>query len=199
MLLKELYSFGLPVAPYKIVKDFDEARSVAKGFKYPVVMKLASDTIHKTDVGGVVIDIYSDEMLKTTWQYFKKKFGDEPVLIQKQIKKGIELYIGVKKDPSFGRIILFGLGGVYVEVFKDISARICPITDKDVDSMINDLKAKKVLLGYRGKSINLNLLKRVLVAICAFAEKNKVKEMDINPFKIGPKDGYILDARVVKE
>ncbi len=196
MILDKLEKFGLSVAPFRIVKTWEEARAAAKELGYPVVVKLASDTVHKTDVGGVVLDNYNETMLKSTWDYFQRHFKGEALLVQKQIKKGIELYVGIEDDPSFGRIILFGLGGVYVEVFRDISARICPITEKDVDSMIHDLKAKKILLGYRGKQVNLALLRKTLPKICEFAEHVRAKELDINPMKVDAKHLYIIDARV---
>jgi succinyl-CoA synthetase beta subunit len=194
-VLKILEENGFYVAPYKIVKDFQEALSYAEYVNYPVVMKLPIQE-HKTDKGAVVLDIYTEKMLEASWHYFKQKFKAEEIMIQKQIKEGIELYAGIKHDENFGKVMLFGLGGIYIEIFKDITSRLCPITKHEAFEMINEIKAHKIF-NYRGRNVNVEALVNFLVKLSKFALKEDVKEMDINPFKISEKC-IIIDARLRK-
>ncbi|MEM4296171.1 MAG: acetate--CoA ligase family protein [Candidatus Anstonellales archaeon] len=186
---------GFHVSPYKIVKSFDDAVGYANKIGYPVVMKLSSEE-HKTDIGGVILDIYTDKMLGAAWHYFENKFKGREVMVQKQIKEGIELYAGIKYDDSFGTILLFGLGGIYIEIFKEIETRLCPINKEEAEEMINELKVGK-LLNKRGKTFNKDALINFLVKLSKIAVEKNIKEMDINPFKL-EKECIIIDARLIK-
>jgi len=190
---------GITVAPYEVVKTKAELFRAAEKIGYPLVLK-AWDTkiIHKTDVGGVILDNWTKEMLETGFDHLKSKFGGINVLVQKQMKKGIELYVGAIDDAVFGPMVLFGIGGIYVEVFKDITARICPITEKDVYDMIDEVKTKKIILGYRGKPVNIKALASLMVKVSTMMGKEKIKELDLNPIKVDEKDCFVIDARIVR-
>lgn len=187
------------VAPYAIVKTKAELFKAAEKIGYPNVLKVWDKSIvHKTDVGGVIMDNLSKEMIETGFDHLKSKFGDVDILLQKQMKRGIELYIGGMKDPTFGYMVVFGIGGIYVEVFKDISARICPINENDVKDMINELNAKKIILGFRGKQVNIDELSSLIIKVSRMIEKEKIRELDLNPVKADENGCYIIDARIVR-
>ena len=189
----------ISVAPYAIVKTKDQLLKAADKIGYPNVLKVWDKSIvHKTDVGGVIMDNLSKEMIETGFDHLKSKFGDVDILLQKQVKRGIELYIGGMKDPTFGYMVVFGIGGIYVEVFKDISARICPIDENDVKDMINELKAKKIILGFRGKQVNVDELSSLIIKVSKMIEKEKISELDLNPVKADEKGCYVIDARIVR-
>jgi acetyl-CoA synthetase (ADP-forming) len=111
-------------------------------------------------------------------------------------RKGVELIIGGKKDPQFGHMIVLGLGGIYVEIFRDISARICPLVPQDVDEMISELKVHPLLEGARGKKpINKKVLQELVLKSCRFMQKEDIKEMDLNPVVFDENGCDIVDAR----
>jgi biotin carboxylase len=193
----------VPVARSFLVRSEKEALAKAKAIKYPLVMKFISPkALHKTEIGGVKI-VRDAADLKTAFKEFqatarRKKVPLAGVLLQEFVK-GEEVIIGINKDPTFGHVIAFGIGGKYVEVIKDITFRACPITLKDAQSMIDDLKYKKILFGVRGaKPVNLALLKKTLVSVSQIPTKNKgIDELDINPFIINDKTGKVADARII--
>ncbi|MEW6748997.1 MAG: acetate--CoA ligase family protein [Candidatus Micrarchaeota archaeon] len=191
---------GFSLLPYELAKDEDDAAAAAKRIGYPVALKVVSAEIeHKTDVGGVKIKLRNEEALRFAFrdimQGAKGKKVDG-ILVQKMARKGVELIIGGKKDPQFGHMIVLGLGGIYVEIFRDISARICPLTKKDVDEMVSELKVHPLLEGARGKKpINKKALESLVLRACAFMAKENIKEMDLNPVVFDDKGCDIVDAR----
>ncbi|MBW3015114.1 acetate--CoA ligase family protein [Candidatus Woesearchaeota archaeon] len=203
MIGKDAYSYikrYVPIAKHVITKKLSEAESFTKKSKYPVVLKIISkQAIHKTDIKGIRIannhlelqKHFNDLLLLSA----KKKLRLEGILVQEHVK-GKEVIIGLKKDPTFGQVIMFGLGGIYVELLKDVSFRVCPITPNDAEQMINELKGKKLLQGIRGeKPVNMKLLKKSLVSISRI--KN-IEELDINPFIINSKFGKAVDIRILR-
>ncbi len=195
---KLLEKYGISVPPYKIIRSLKEAKEAFEEINPPVVLKVWSEKIkHKSDVGGVVVDIWDEKMLISSYKFLASKFKGAPLLIQKQINKGIELFMGIKKDEIFGRMLIFGLGGIYVEVFKDITGRICPINGEDFKEMVNELKSKKILLGYRGRKVNIKRLEEIAKKLCKIAEKENINEIDLNPIKVNEKEAYVLDVRIV--
>ena len=192
-----LRKYGIKVADYEIVKTKKELLNAFERIKPPVVLKIWDEKYsHKTDIGGIILDIWNREMLINSYSHMKEKFGDVELLIQKQMKSGIEMYVGMKKDKTFGNMILFGLGGIYVEVFKDITYRICPLEKEDFYDMVEELRSKKILLGYRGKKIKLEELKKIVMKLCKLAEQENVEEIDLNPVKVNEKEAYVLDVRI---
>jgi len=190
---------GFPIAKSTVVKKLDDVRVK----EYPIVLKLlSSKAIHKTDIGAVRIvndaqDLQNNfnELLLLAKQ---KKLPLEGIQIQEHVK-GEEVILGLKKDPTFGHVLVFGLGGILVEVMKDVSFRICPINAADAESMIQELKSKQILFGVRGKkAVKLSLLKDLLVRLSKLPDKYPdIAELDINPLIINDKEAKVVDVRVV--
>jgi acetyl coenzyme A synthetase (ADP forming)-like protein len=200
-----LGAYRFPMAPVRTVATAAEAIEAAIDFGYPVVLKIASDRIsHKTDVGGVKVDLRNaDEVAKA----FKKLTGlrkqdpDLKVTVQPMIRGGQEVILGMSRDPQFGPLILFGLGGIFVEVMKDVSIRIHPITDEGANLMIQRIKGYPLLAGYRGeKAVDMSLLQESLLRLSQMAGdlEGALEEMDINPFIVTPDrdNSFIVDARI---
>jgi len=184
---------GLPVVKGFKIDSVNALKIACEEFGYPIVMKIVSAE-HKIDIGGVKTNIKDyEEAVKT----FKKlsKITKE-VLIQPQVK-GLELSLGIKKDPVFDQVILFGLGGMFIELIKDVSLRVCPVTKKEAHEMINELKTTELLKGYRGKpGVDLKKLENLIVNLSRIAIKKDIKELDINPLIAQNKEFNIVDARV---
>ncbi len=195
-----LEKHGFRLLPYSLEKTEGGAVRAAKRIGYPVVLKIVSPQIeHKTDVGGVKVDIKNEQILRHAYVEMMKAVRGKKVhgvLVQKMARKGVELIIGGKKDPQFGHMIVLGLGGIYVEIFRDISARICPLVASDVDEMVVELKVHPLLEGARGKKpINKKRLEQLVLRACRFMEEEDVKEMDLNPVVFDEKGCDIVDAR----
>lgn len=198
-----LQKYGIHPLPHGIAKTSAQALKIAEEIGYPVALKVVSPEIsHKTDFGGVKIGITDGKRLVHAYEDIvegAKKHKVTGVLVQKMARKGIELIIGGKKDPQFGHMIILGMGGVYVEVFKDVTARICPITKQDVIEMINELQTHPLLTGVRGMGpINMKRLYSLMVKTSGMIVKEDMKELDLNPV-IFDEEGYdIVDVRFRK-
>jgi len=199
----ELVSKYVPIAKHIFTKDVSEAVNFSKKTGFPLVLKIISkQAIHKTDIKGVRVVNSFIELSKSFHDLNvlskKKKFKLDSILVQEYVK-GREVIIGLKKDDTFGHVILFGLGGILVETLKDVSFRVCPITLEDAKSMIEELKLKNILYGVRGeKPVDFKLLTKVLVDISKIPDKYPlVFELDINPFMIDCDNGKLVDVRVV--
>lgn len=202
---EQLLSEYLQIAKSILTKDIKKAEAFAKKTKYPVMLKIISpDALHKTEIKGIRKADSKEELEKQFQKLIntakKKKLKLEGILIQEHIE-GAETIIGLKKDETFGHVILFGTGGIFVELLKDVSFRICPITEKDAEDMINELKTKKLLYGFRGrKKVNIKHLKKTLVTASKIPQKYPgIKELDINPYIINDKTGKVADARIILE
>ena len=199
-----LRNIGVSVPPSKLVKTKEEAVSKAKEFGFPVVMKLMSaQVLHKTDAGAVTIGIGSEEKVEEVFDDYMVRFKDVEiagVLIEKMVKKGLELIIGTQDDETFGPVLLFGVGGVLVEAIKDVVFRMCPSTKDQALSAINEIKASVLLDGFRGMpKVNKDELAGLIVKLSELAWENRdyIAEMDINPI-IANEDGlYPVDARII--
>lgn len=204
-----LFLYGINVVSSFIAKNEEECENFLKRNEGNFVMKLISpDIIHKTEAGGVKIGIKSPEEAKKAFKEIidsARKYKPDAkivgVQIQKMIEKGIEVIIGVSKDVQFGHLIMFGLGGIYVEILKDVSFRIAPLTDIDADEMVNEIKSAKILKGYRNiPECNTEKIKETILKIsqlvCDFPE---IKEMDINPLIVNERDAIAVDVRFVFE
>ena len=190
---------GFPVAKRFIAENLKEALESAKKLKYPLTMKVISKQIlHKSDVGGVKLDIRNEEEVKKSFQDLSKLKGFEGVLMQK-FREGRFILIGLKEDQTFGHAIAFGTGGIYTEVLKDVSFRVCPIEENDAEEMIKETKAYEILKGARGyKPINLNTIKKLLIKFSKLPLKYpKLKELDVNPLLITDTTEEIIDARII--
>jgi acetyltransferase len=204
-------SYGIPVAPTKLARNEEEAVEIANSMGYPVVLKIASpDITHKSDVGGVVMNIRSDEEVREAFRTIiinVRRYAPNAsiygVVVQKMVPKGREVIIGTTKDPVFGHIIMFGLGGVYTELFKDVSFRLAPLSLYEAKEMVMETKAYTLLKGFRGEppadipSV-INTLIRVSKLV---TDVPQIVEMDINPLFVYEEGvgALAVDVKIVVE
>ena len=199
----------ISVIKTKLATSMKEAVALSKEIGFPVVLKIASpDVIHKSDAGGVKVGLQNatqvsrayKEIMTSVKQKHPKATIDG-VSVQPMAKPGVEVIIGMSKDPQFGPVLMFGLGGILVEILKDVSFRIVPLARRDAREMIRDIKGYPVLEGYRGQEpANVPFLEEMLLKVSDFAEQNpEIKELDLNPI-FAYRDGAIaVDARIVLE
>ena len=192
-----LRSYNIPVAHYKIVSTADEGVKAAQEMEYPIVLKVAKPHIlHKTEEKGVKLNIGSDDELLNSFQEMK---GDA-FLIQKMVPSGQEVIIGGKRDPGFGPVILFGLGGIFVEVLKDVSLRVAPVDHDEAASMIDEIQGVCLLDGFRGQApADKEALIEILVNVSKLlAEHPEIENLDINPLVVweSGKGCIAVDAKV---
>lgn len=183
-----------------VVRTVDEALKVAK---YPVALKVISDEIiHKSDQGCVKLNVKDEDSLRKAYSEVISNAGGakvDGVLVQSMAKPGSELIVGGRKDEQFGPVILFGLGGIFVEVFKDFSLRVCPIERADALEMITEIKAYPLLRGVRGrKPVDIEAIAEVLQKVSKLLYENEqIKEMDVNPVIVYEKGYCAVDVRVL--
>jgi len=193
-----LYGFKTP--QYDVALSSDQAVAIARCIGYPVVAKIVSPAIiHKSDVKGVVVNIKDDQTLIQTLERFRKLDGFLGMLIAETVK-GLELIIGAKNDFQFGPMVLLGMGGVGVEIYKDVSLRMAPLTARCADHMINGLAARKLFTGYRGSEpVNLNALKKTIVSFSRLMMelKDEIESVDLNPVMCTAKTCVVADARIM--
>jgi acyl-CoA synthetase (NDP forming) len=203
---KLIEKYGIKFVKGKLVKNKKELTETAKKLKYPITLKIVSKEIsHKSDVGGVALEIQNtkeaikkyDEILRNVKKKVPKAKIDG-IFVQEFIQ-GKQVIVGGKIDAQFGPTILFGLGGIFVELMKDVSIRICPISRQDAKTMISEIKGFPMLKGMRGeKGINLKEMTSVLMKVNSLMMKEKIKELDINPLIANEKQVIAVDARVIK-
>ncbi len=199
---KLLEKYKIPFCQTKLAASLKEAVSFAKKAGYPLVLKISSpEVLHKTDLGLVKTDIDSLEELENAWNEITKtakngNIGMEGILVQKELS-GTEIMIGMKRDAQFGPVIMFGLGGIFVEVLKDVSFRIAPVKKENALSMMKEIKGHKVLEGFRGQEpCNLDKLAEMIMALSELSlVEEKVKEIDLNPVIANEKGAQVVDAR----
>ena len=195
---QKLKKYGIPVADEWIVTSAAETKEVAEKMSGPFAMKVHSkDILHKSDVGGVVLNVSDSETAETAFADIMKNAAKycpdarvEGVLITPMLEKGMEMIIGVNNDPQFGPMLMVGMGGVFVEIFRDVAIYPAPLTRTETMKMIQSLKAYKLLDGYRGGAVyDVDALCDMIVNIGKFAiaNKNRIKELDINPVFVYPK------------
>jgi acyl-CoA synthetase (NDP forming) len=190
-----LARLNIPVAKYHVVSSVKDAERYAKQFGFPVVLKLVSPkVIHKTEAGGVTAVRQLDFLRETASKFLEKG----KVLVQEHCR-GVEMFLGIKNDASFGHVLLAGIGGIYVEVYKDVAFRVCPINAREAEQMLDELKGKALLDGVRGqKPVNRKALVDAMVKLSKLPEKiPDIEELDINPFFVNEKEGKAVDARLV--
>jgi len=199
-----LSEYGLETTGAILACSEDEAVKIANGIGYPVVLKvLSSRVVHKSDLGGVKLNLKDEKDVREAFREIHQKFKNMEMLgvsVQKMAEPGIEVIVGVTKDETFGHVLMFGLGGVFVEVLKDVSFRAIPITEEDAEEMIKEIKGYTILKGYRGVSADIDAIKHVLLTVSKIVVENPlIKEMDLNPIFVYPKGYKIVDARIVLE
>lgn len=200
---------GVPVVETLLARTKTEAEAIARRLGFPVVLKVVSqEIVHKSDAGGVKLNVRSadevhlayDEIMTSVAraQPSAKVIG---VSVQRMVRPGLEVIIGVSKDPDFGPVLMFGLGGVLVELFKDVSFRIVPITRDDAAEMIREIRGFALLQGYRGAPpVDVAALEDILLRISELVDHNPdVNELDLNPIFAYPDGATAVDARVAIE
>jgi acyl-CoA synthetase (NDP forming) len=200
---------GVPVIETKLAKTKAEAVSISKKVGFPVVLKIVSpDIIHKSDIGGVKLGLANATQVGKAFTEImaaakkaNKKADIQGVSVQKMARPGVEVIMGMSKDAQFGPVLMFGLGGVFVEVLKDVAFRIVPLNRRDAGQMIREIKGYPLLEGYRGQEpANITVLEDLLLKLSDFVDKNpKIKEMDLNPIFAYKDRALAVDARVILE
>ncbi len=200
---------GIPVVESKLARTKKEAISLSRGIGFPVVLKIVSpDIIHKSDSGGVKLGLNNVSqvgnayraMISSVKQHYPKA-KIQGVSVQKMARPGVEVIIGMTKDAQFGPVLMFGIGGILVEIIKDVSFRIVPLIKKDAREMIREIKGYPILEGYRGQeAADIPFLEDLILKVSDFVEKNpEIKELDLNPV-FAYKDGAVaVDARIILE
>ena len=205
-ILKEA---GIDSTGIRLAKTRDEAISLSKEIGFPVVLKIVSpDVLHKTDAGGVKLGLDDEEAVgKAFDEIISAIKKNEPsanihgVSVQNMARPGVEVIIGMSKDPQFGPVLMFGLGGILVEVLKDVSFRIVPLAKRDAREMIKEIKGYPILEGYRGQEpSNVAVLEDYLLKVSDFVDgRPEIKELDINPIFAYSDGAVAVDARVILE
>ena len=183
---------GFNVIKRGLAANLIQAREIARKLGYPVVLKNAN-LLHKSDKGGVKLNVFEPDIENAF-----KELKSNKVLVQKYTL-GKEILLGIKKDPTFGHVIVYGIGGVYTEVLKDVSYKVVPLERKDALDMLNEIKFKELLTA-RGGKINENLIVSNILKLNELVKKNKnIVELDINPLLVDDKSAIVADARIVME
>jgi acyl-CoA synthetase (NDP forming) len=200
---------GIPVVEAKLARSKKEAVSLSREMGFPVVLKISStDVVHKSDSGGVKLGLtnatqvgkaYSQIISSVKQAYPEARI--DGLSVQTMAPSGVEVIVGMTKDPQFGPVLMFGLGGILVEVLKDVSFRIVPVTERDAREMIKEIKGYPLLQGYRGqKPASIPALEQLIVKVSQFVEKNpQIKELDLNPIFAYPDKAVAVDARIILE
>jgi acyl-CoA synthetase (NDP forming) len=201
--------YGIPVTKFRVAKTAEEAVKFAEEIGYPTVLKIVSpDVIHKFDVGGVVLDLKSAKDIRNAYKRIlesvkkhKPKAKISGILVQEMAPSSTEVIVGSTKDPQFGPTLMFGLGGIFVEVLKDVTFRIAPITEQDAREMITEVKAYPILKGYRGQPpADIDSIVKILLSTSKLVmDHQEIKELDLNPIIVYKKGAKTVDARIILE
>jgi acetyltransferase len=202
-----LRAYDVAVPPTALAKDAKEAVQLARGFGYPVVLKVASTEIaHKSDAGGIAVGIASDQEVRDNFRYIMRTVRSrlprariDGITVQKMVK-GREVIVGVNQNDTFGPVVTFGLGGIFVEILKDVSTRIAPLSREDIRSMVSEIRSFPILAGARGHSpADLDALEDLIARVVQIAiDFPELQELEVNPLMVG-EDGegaWAVDALI---
>ena len=196
-----LASYGIPVTRELIVDNVQDLINATKEIGYPLVLKgCSSDIAHKTEKGLIKVDIRNEDEAKTAFEEIAANIGaEDAILVQEMVKGQRELVIGLTRDPQFGPCVMFGLGGIFTEILKDISFRVAPLEKRDALEMMQDIKGHKILEAVRGmEAADLDMFSDILIKLGQIGLENEhVKEIDINPVIISGNQPVAVDALVV--
>ncbi len=201
--------YDIPVTTFKLAKTEKEAAALAEQIGFPVVLKIVSpEIIHKSDAGGVMVNLKNvievqdayRKILENAKKYNSKARIDG-VLVQEMAPQSTEVIVGAIKDPQFGQTLMFGLGGIFVELLKDVTFRVAPITQQDAEEMITEVNAYPLLKGYRNTPpADINAIVTVLLNTSKLIMNYpKIKELDLNPIMAYEKGAKTVDARIILE
>lgn len=205
--LELVSAYGVPVPRWRLARSPEEAAEAVKEFKKAVLKIVSPQVVHKSDVGGVVVGVSTPEEAVEAYRRIiesvrKRVPGAEVagVLVQEMAPPGaVEVVVGAVRDPVFGPAVMFGLGGVFVEVFQDVSFRVAPFTRSDAMEMMREIRAYRLLQGYRGKPPrDLEALADIIMAVQEIMTENpEIREMDLNPVMSYPQGALAVDARII--
>ncbi len=193
-----LRAYNIPTTKYKVVNKEGDLDKI--DLKFPVALKVCSSKIlHKTDVGGVKLNIKDKEELKKIFKEFRKKFPKENLLVDQMEEKGVEIIIGLVQDPTFGLSIMCGIGGIYTELYQDVTFRVVPIDRYDAEQMVEEIKGKKLLEGFRNIPANKQLVIDLLQKVSKIGEEldEHIDQMDLNPVFVYEKSLCVVDAKLI--
>ncbi len=201
--------YDIPVTKLKVATSVQEAIKYAEEIGYPVVLKILSpDVIHKFDVGGVILNVKSSKEVEEAYnkilRNIKEKVPNAKILgvtVQEMAPPSTEVIVGGLKDPQFGPVVMFGLGGIFVEILKDVTFRIAPINEEEAREMITEVKAYPILEGYRGAPpADVDTIVKILVNTSKLMmDYQEIKELDLNPIMVYEKGAKTVDARIILE
>jgi len=201
--------YGIPVTRFALAKNDAEAVECADKIGYPVVLKIVSpDIIHKSDIGGVILDLKNAEGVREAYGRILKNVKKHDakaritgILVQEMAPSSTEVIVGAIKDPQFGPAIMFGLGGIFVEVLKDVTFRIAPIREDEACEMMSEVKAYPLLEGYRNTPpADTKAIVRILLDTSKLVTDHpEIKELDLNPIIVYEKGAKTVDARIILE
>ena len=201
--------YGIPVTKFSLAKNEDEAVRFAEKIGFPIVLKIVSpDILHKSNVGGVAVGLKDASEVEEAYERIQKnvkkcvpKAKIVGMLVQEMAPASTEVIVGATKDPQFGPALMFGLGGIFVEVLKDVTFRIAPITEDEACEMISEVKAYPLLKGYRNTPpADINAIVRILLNTSKLVmEHQEIKELDLNPILVYEKGAKTVDARILLE
>lgn len=193
-----LRTYGIPTTVYQLVQTEKDLERLS--LRFPVALKVCSSKIlHKTDVGGVRLNIQKKDELKKTFQEFRLKFPSEDLLVDQMEEKGVEIIVGLVQDPTFGLTVMCGIGGIFTELYKDVSFRVVPIDVFDASQMVEELAGKKLLEGFRGMKANKQLVVDVVLKVSKLGEEliDHVDQMDLNPVFVYENRVCVVDAKLI--
>jgi acetyl-CoA synthetase (ADP-forming) len=202
-----LRAAGVPVAETKLATTADEAATAADAIGYPVVIKIVSpEIVHKSDIGGVVLNVADADAARATFDQISSAVASaapnaeiDGVAVQAMVPQGTEVIVGATTDPQFGSVMMFGLGGVFVEVMKDVAFRIVPLEKRDAHQLVREIKGFPLLEGARGtEPADLDALEALILKVSELVEANpEIAELDLNPIFAYPNGTIAVDAHIV--
>lgn len=204
-----LQHLGIPVPDFRLAKSADEAVEQAKYIGFPLVLKIVSpEIVHKSEAKGVLLNIKNESELRAAYEEIienAKEYNPQAeiigVSIQQMIYGNREVIIGMSRDKVFGPVLLFGVGGIFVELLKDVTLKVLPLADKDIDNMFKEIQASKVLTGYRNtKPADLESLKKIIKKVAEVSlQFTEISELELNPVVVHEQGmgAVVLDARII--
>lgn len=199
--------YGIPVTTFKLAKTVGEAVKFSKVIGYPVVLKIVSpDILHKSDAGGVFVNLKTPQEVRRAYRRITdnaKKYKPDArivgLIVQEMAPSSTEIIIGMTKDPTFGPALMFGLGGIFVEVLKDVSFRIAPITERDAREMIQEIRAFRILEGVRGREpADIDAIVDILLKVSKLVtEHEEIDQLDLNPIFVYRRGAKAVDTRIL--
>jgi succinyl-CoA synthetase beta subunit len=194
---KLLMSYNIPTTTFELLNEEDGISGLKTA--YPLVLKVSSANIlHKTEVGGIILDIRNSDELRDKYRVLRDKFPNEQFFIENQEKKGVEVIAGVVDDPAFGKCIMVGIGGIFTEIYQDVSFRMLPIDMIIAEDMLKELRGKDIFYGYRIQ-VDRNALIDILLKLSIMNSELNIKQLDLNPIFLYEKGAKVIDAKIILE